>query len=193
MPPPAPRPQVAAAVRWMGAERAVERASGRWSPPSTTEQHTPPRRRAASSPLPYAPHTPPPTQRAFLPLLFKNSSASPDSDSHASSRSPSDGGSPPPSSAGGVIPPPLGSPIDDEQRRLRRQHAVWLRAQRERRERRMQMEFVCAMTAVGVVNLLVMSFEARWISHSLGAVQMGAYSIAHGAKSYLQNLSDVSI
>ena len=47
------------------------------------------------------------------------------------------------------------------------------------------------MTAVGIVFLLMMTYEARWISHSLGPIQMGAYSIAHGAKSYLQNLSQV--
>ena len=70
-------------------------------------------------------------------------------------------------------------------------HAAALLLQRAQRERRVQLGFVTGMTAVGVTLLLMMTYEARWISHSLGATQMGAYAISHGAKSYLQNLTNV--
>jgi Na+-driven multidrug efflux pump len=36
-----------------------------------------------------------------------------------------------------------------------------------------------------------LTYEARWISDTLGPTQMGAYAIAHGAKAYLQNLVNV--
>ena len=42
--------------------------------------------------------------------------------------------------------------------------------------------------AAGSMMLVGMTYETRWISHKLGPIQMGAYSIAHSAKNYVENV-----
>ena len=59
---------------------------------------------------------------------------------------------------------------------------------RSRRERKIQVLFTAAMTISGAMMMVGMTYETRWISHRLGPVQMGAYSIAHSAKNYVENV-----
>ena len=59
-----------------------------------------------------------------------------------------------------------GQPDSPEQRRLKQEHAVWLRAARGQRELRVQATFVCAMTVVGIVFL---NYVSERVSEGLAA------------------------